>query len=191
MKNNNKITGFTLLEVLVSIALFTLIMLTVYSMFSIAQNTYKHGGNDIELWQNARTSLDRMTRELRQSDEIVTVIPETNDDGLNPPSSELEFKNGHDISTITYIRYYLNGTDLKRRYLAYYFASDPNIYVYADVIDEFDNSPLELILEDRIIGEYFIDLDFWGVDNLVNIYIKLEKSGRDIEAMTTVYGRNL
>jgi len=191
MTYTQKQKGFTLLEVLVSIALFILIMLTAYSMFSIAQNTYNHGGNDIELWQNARASLDRMTREIRQSDEINTNIPEVNDDAINPSVSELEFKNGHDISTITYIRYYLDGTNLKRQHIAYYFSNDPSIYVYADIIDEFDNPPLKLILEDRIIGEYFSNLDFWGSNNLINIYIQLQNKGRDIEAMTAVYGRNL
>jgi len=183
--------GFTLLEVLVSIAVFSLVMLTVYSLFSMAQTTYSQGGNDMELWQNARASLDRMTRELRQAEEIVTVLPATNEDPINPPASELEFKDGHDITQITYIRYYLDGTDLKRRRLAYYFASDPAIYVYAGSVDESDNPPLQLILEDRIIGEYFSNLDFWEVNNLTSIYIQLRKTTRNIELMTAVYGRNL
>ncbi|MFA5318382.1 MAG: type II secretion system protein [Patescibacteria group bacterium] len=183
--------GFTLLEVLFSIGIFSIVMLTAYALFSVAQNTYNQGGNDIELWQNARASLDRITREIRQAQEIATALPEESGDPLNPPSSEIEFQDGHDTSQITYIRYYLNGADLMRRSLAYYFSSDPDIYLYSDALDDFGNPPDELILEDSLIGEYFSDLDFWSVNNVVNIYIKLEKANRDIELMTAVYGRNL
>jgi len=183
--------GFTLLEVLVSIAIFSIVMLTVYSLFSLAQNTYNQGGNDIELWQNARASLDRVTREIRQAQEIPTILPEEGEDPLDPPMSEIEFQDGHDITQITYIRYYLNGTDLMRRHLAYYFSSEPSIYVYSNALDEFENPPDELIIEDVLIGEYFSNLDFWRIDNVVYIYIQLEKTGRDIELMTAVYGRNL
>jgi len=183
--------GFTLLEVVLSVGIFSIVMLTAYSLFSVAQNTYNQGGNDIELWQNGRASLDRITRELRQAQEITTALPEENNDPLNPPPSEIEFQDGHNLSEVTYVRYYLNGNELMRKHLAYYFASDPNIYVYSNALDDFENPPSELILDDNLIGEYFSDLNFWGTDNIINIYIKLQKSGRDIELMTAVYGRNL
>ncbi len=183
--------GFTLLEILVSLGIFSLLMVASYSIFLMAQNVYNSGGDDIELWQNARASLDRMTRELRQTDELKTAIPETRYSSPTPPSSEIEFKNGHDISKITYIRYYINETNLVREHICYYFNEDPDVCVYADSTDEFGNPPQKKIWENNIVGEYFLNLDFWGDEKMINIYTELEKKERHIEVMTAIFGRNL
>ena len=131
--------GFTLLELLISISIFVLVMLTVYSLFSLGQRAYRRGGEEMEIWQNARTSLDRMTREIRQAENIVTVLPPSETDPLNPPVNELQFQDGHDNTEIIYIRYYLDGTDLMRQRLGYYFPDTPAVYVKWDSLDSFGN----------------------------------------------------
>lgn len=183
--------GFTLIETIISIALFTAVILMTASIYSLSQRTYRSGGDENELWQNARVVLDRMTREIRQAKDLVTEIPATDDEPENPPPPELQFQDGHDLSEIKYIKYYLDNTDFKRQIIAYYFDEEPETYVRWDSTDAFENPPNELILENRIIGEYFTNLQFWGESNLINIAVDLSKGDKVVNLLTAVYGRNL
>ena len=183
--------GFTLLEVIVSVAIFSLVILVAYEIYSLGQNIYRRGGDEMEVWQNARASLDRLTREVRQTESLATALPDVNDDPDNPPANELRFQDGHDTSSITYLRYYLNGANLQWQRIAYYFSVQPEVYVTYNSQDQFGNPPEQIILEERVIGEYFSDLDFWRTNNLINIIIHLTKNGREVNLMTAVYGRNL
>lgn len=182
--------GFTTFEIIVSISLFTIAIILINSMYLLSQKSYNKGASQGELTQNIRVSLDRISRELRQSEDIVTVLPETNNDPENPPPNEIFFQDGHDISQVTYLRYYLNVTDLMRSHIAYYFDDEPNIYVVWNSVDEFGDSPEELILEDRIVGEYFNNLEFWGSDGLVHIFINLIKSQNSLNIDTSIFSRN-
>jgi prepilin-type N-terminal cleavage/methylation domain-containing protein len=182
--------GFTLLEILVSISLFAFALILVNSMYSVSQKSYNKGANKGEIIQNSRVSLDRIGRELRQSVNIVTVLPETGDDPLNPPADEIFFQDGHDISQISYLRYYLDGADLRRSLIVYYFPSEPNIYVTYNSVDQYGNPPEESIVEDRIVGEYFSKLEFWASNNLVYISLGLEKNQDTFSVDTSVFVRN-
>ena len=188
MKNNQK--GFTILEIIVSVSLFVFVILLSGSMYSLAQQSYNKGADRGELTQNARVSLDRITRELRQSVNIVTVLPEVADDLGDPPAEEIFFQEGHDISQITYLRYYLDGTDLRRSHIAYYFSEEPDVYVIYNSVDQYGGSPEELIISDRIVGEYFNKLNFWGSGNLVNISVEFIKNKNKLNVNTSVFSRN-
>lgn len=188
MENNNK--GFTILEIIVSLSLFTFVILLVNSMFVVSQNTYNSGSNRGELVQNARVSVDRISREIRQSEEIVTLMPATSTDIMDPPVNEIFFQDGHDITEISYIRYYLNNTDLMRSKIAYFFDSDPSVYVRWDSLDGASQPPNSTVLENRIVGEYFSRLQFWGDNNLINISCGLEKSTSELSIDTKVFSRN-
>jgi len=182
--------GFTLLEILVSLSLFTFAILLVSSMYSLSQKSYNRGAAKGELVQNARVSFDRMTRELRQSLDIVTVLPETDSDPGNPPAEEIFFQDGHDASQITYLRYYLDGTNLKRSYIAYYFSAEPDTYVTYNSLDQNGYPPEELIIEDRIVGEYFNQLQFWGSSGLIHISLGLVKNQDSFSMNTGIFERN-
>ncbi|MDD5072039.1 MAG: hypothetical protein PHQ42_04900 [Patescibacteria group bacterium] len=182
--------GFTILEILVSISLFTFAIILVNSMYSLSQRSYNKGAAKGELAQNARVCLDRMTRELRQSVDIITALPETAVDPLNPPAGEIFFQDGHNADRITYLRYYLNGTDLKRSYIVYYFSSEPDIYVVYNSVDQNGYPPEELIVEDRVVGEYFNGLQFWGSGGLIYISLDLAKNQDSFNINTSVFKRN-
>lgn len=182
--------GFSILEIIVSLSLFVFAILMVFSLYSSAQKSYNKGSDKAELIQNARVCLDRMSREIRQALDIITQLPTTNNDIGNPPPDEIFFRDGHDMNQITYIKYYLDGGDLKRLHVAYYFAVDPGVYVPYDSVDASNNPPEELILEDYIIGEYFNDIDFWGEDGLIYIYLDLVKKDDYYKTETSVFVRN-
>jgi len=177
-------------EILVSVSLFAVIILLSASMYSLSQQTYRKGADQGELVQNARVSIDRISREIRQSVDIVTDLPETPDDIENPPTEEIFFQDGHDISQITYLRYYLDGSDLRRSNIIYYYDEEPSIYVTYNSVDQYGEPPEELILEDRVVGEYFNDLQFWGSGGLVYIYQNLAKNRNIFKIRTAVYSRN-
>ncbi len=183
----NKQNGFTLIEILAVLTLFLVVILLVGSMYILAQQAYIKSSHRAELTQNARVCLDRLSRELRQSIDLVTGISSTT------ASNEILFQDGHDINQITYIRYYLNGTDLMRSHLAYHFEAptyDPDIYVLIDSIDIFSATTTEEILENRIVGEYFNNINFLGSDGLISISIKLEKSNNKLNIDSKIYIRN-
>ena len=181
--SNNK--GFTLLETICAMALFLEVVLLVGSMFIIAQQTYRQGAGQGELIQNARVCLDRLSRELRQSDYLVTDISST-----STPANEIFFQNGHDSSDINYIRYYLDGTDLRRERSVYFFSSDPAVYVYYNSVNAFGNPPTPQVLRDEVIGEYFNQIAFYGEQGLVNIDFNLAKQKNDLTISTKAYIRN-
>ncbi|MDD5032472.1 MAG: prepilin-type N-terminal cleavage/methylation domain-containing protein [Patescibacteria group bacterium] len=187
---NKNQKGFTLLEILVSLSLFTLAIILATSMYSLSQRSYNKGAGKGELVQNARVSLDRISRELRQSVDIVTVLPETDSNPLNPPAAEIFFQDGHDASQITYLRYYLDGTDLKRSRVVYYFATEPATYVAYNGIDQFGDPPEESITEDRVVGEYFNQLQFWGSSGLVHVSLALEKGQDSFNITSSIFKRN-
>jgi type IV pilus assembly protein PilW len=60
-------SGFTLLEMLVSSAVFVIVLFAVYLMFTTNQVTYARGENKVELQQNGRVAMRRMAREIRMA----------------------------------------------------------------------------------------------------------------------------
>ena len=180
--NDNR--GFTLAELLVAIVIGILILSIVTSTFILSQRVLRKSNLKAELAQNGRITLDLMSREIRQANEIITVLPTT--DSSAP--SELEFEDGHTNTQIQYIRYYLSGTNLKRQIIAYYFDTDPSTYIFWDDIDPF-GSPSSTILKDQIIGENFTDIDFWGNNN-INIELILIKQTEQIEMKSVINPRN-
>lgn len=187
-KLTKKISGFTILEIVVSISLFIIIILLINSIYSLSQQVYNKSADEAELVQNARVCLDRISREIRQSVNIITAMPSN---PTSTPANEIFFQDGHDIDQMTYIYYYLDDSNLIRQHRAYYFDSEPGVYVPIGSVDGFGAPPEELILEDRIVGEYFDSLEFWGEGGHVNINITLSKNKDSLEIDTSVYSRNL
>ena len=79
--------GFTLTETTIVIAIFSLVIATVYLIFILNQRVYLAGEEMAEITQNGRVILERMTREIRQAKEIVTELVD--------PANEIIFQDGH------------------------------------------------------------------------------------------------
>lgn len=178
------------METIISLSLFIIIIILVNTMYSTAQKTYNKNSNQAELTQNARVALDRLSRELRQSTDIITELPPTEDDPNNPPANQIFFQDGHDTSQITYLLYSLDGANLRRQNKAYYFPSSPSIYVLHNSVDQYDDPPVETIISDQVVGEYFNSLEFWGSNGLINIGVGLEKNQNSFNLGTSIYSRN-
>lgn len=182
--------GFTLLEIIVSVTLFTIIIILVSDIYLITQRAYNKNSDTAELTQNARVSLDRISRELRQSSNIVTILPETGTDPDNPPANQIFFQDGHETGQTTYLRYYLDGANLMREHKAYYFNQEPSVYVTYNSLDQGGSPPQELVIDNRVVGEYFNRLEFWGANGLINISLGLAKGQNTFAIDTSVFSRN-
>lgn len=88
---SKNIKGFTLTEMIISVAIFALVLIIVYSSYSLSQRSYLEGENLAELTQNGRVILERISREIRQAKEIATELPQ---DRTDPPD-EIKFHDGH------------------------------------------------------------------------------------------------
>ena len=60
----NKKSFFTLLEVLVSMGVFSLLMLALMQFFSAAQGVWERTGNKAELFESAKTAMDIIANDL-------------------------------------------------------------------------------------------------------------------------------
>lgn len=182
--------GFTLLEITVSISLFAIIIILTGDIYLVTQRAYRKNSDLAELTQNARVSLDRLSRELRQAAEIITTLPPGENDPLNPPADLIFFQDGHNSENITYLRYYLDGASLMRQHEAYHFEGYPDNYVSYNSLDQGGSSPEINILETRLVGEYFTEIKFWETDGSVNISLSLEKNQNNFTQKTAIFSRN-
>jgi len=67
--------GFTLVEMLVSIAILSVIMAAMFSFLWGTSNHWAAGKNTAETTDNARIGLNRMTRELKQASILTSAEP--------------------------------------------------------------------------------------------------------------------
>ncbi|NBX68134.1 MAG: prepilin-type N-terminal cleavage/methylation domain-containing protein [Proteobacteria bacterium] len=66
-KTNENLAGFTLLEVLLSMALFSIIALTTIKQITLIRNTKDTAFKDVDAFSNARSALNAMETDIRQA----------------------------------------------------------------------------------------------------------------------------
>ncbi len=189
--------GLTLLEILTTLFVAMAVLSLVITTYIAYQRVYRSQNDSLELTQNARIIVDRISREIRQTAEVATHLPELRDILVDPPPHEIEFQDGHDTASTHYIRYYLSGTDLNRQVAAYWFPPndcdtppDPSEWAYWDTLDIDGNSPQRCVLEDQTIAEYLADMEFWG-SGLIRFSFELLKNEETLTTEGGVNGRNL
>ncbi|WP_445348981.1 PilW family protein [Desulforudis sp. DRI-14] len=110
--------GLTLIEVLVTAVLLSLILGTAYFVVDSSMLNWKKGDEQVDVQQNLRLAMDRLTRELRASAGVVEI----------PPNSYIVFMSPDFMSPDNkrYIKYYLSGNEIKRA------TSNDNVYWYGN-----------------------------------------------------------
>jgi prepilin-type N-terminal cleavage/methylation domain-containing protein len=97
--------SFTLLEVLVSIAILTLVVAGVFSVFYVGDTCWRTDTGLVDLQQQVRQAIDGMSREIRQGNPGSIAITEA--------GARIDFSIGGDN-----IAYYLNNGQIIREYSA-------------------------------------------------------------------------
>lgn len=187
LKNNS---GFTLTEIITVLGITLIITLITYDIFLVSQTSFKSGDEKLEITQNGRVFLDRVSRELRQTPEIATSLPATKTEAGFPPAAEIMFEDGHDIVDIQYLRYFLDDSLIKRQRLIYYFSSEPTTHVRHDARDAFGNLPQSTVVEERTIAEYINQLKFYG-SSVTYVEVWLAKGKNRLHLYTGIWGRNI
>lgn len=118
MRGQENQHGFTLLEVLVTSAIFGIVLVAIYTTYAASHTTSVRGENKIELQQNARTGMQQMAREIRMAGyDPSPAIPS------QVSQTAIQVANANDITFIAdvdangstdWVRYRLNGTQLFR-----------------------------------------------------------------------------
>lgn len=182
--------GFTLIELLIALAGGVLVFSGILYLFSITRDTALQGSIRAELIQNNRIALERIARDLRQAEELVTSLPDSDSNPERRPANELEFQDGHDPETLTYIRYYLDGQYLHRETSFYSFDSYPNTRVEFNSWDEWGRPPTKRDLDDQIVAEGFANIEFFG-EGLITTRTTLQNENVIMIVPTTIFARNL
>jgi len=184
-------------------AIFTIAIVLIFAIYFTSQKFYQKTEIKAEILQNARVVSERISRELRQTQEIVTVLPQTPDNPSSPPPSEIEFQDGHLPSPYSYlgsdyyyIRYYISGGagEINRQYKVYCFDDCSVCSTYfkwndTKIIDGVLTQAHGCSLEDRTVGELAQTIEFWGA-GVINISLKLQKLNEQMDFQTNVFGRN-
>lgn len=192
--------GFSIVEVLVTATIFSLAVVLVFSIYLVSQKFYQKSELEAEILQNGRVILERITREIRQTPEIVTVLPQTQDS----PAVEIEFRDGHSPSPFAYegsgyyyISYFVaTGTrEVHRQYKVYCFddcglCSEFFRWNDSRTQGEETFNAHSCLLEDRIVGEYADSLGFWEAGT-VNVSLSLSNFQERIDFTSSIFGRNL
>ncbi len=181
-KNLGIVGGFSLLEIIVAVLIAILLLLVIYSIFSLSQHTRRSLEDRAEIVQNQRAIADRLSRELRQANMIVTTLP----------ANEIMFEDGHgnlEGLPIQYIRYYLDSTNLYREVNYYYLTTDPTTHVLYNETDDLGNPATQAIIENRLVAEYLSSLQFYG-DSIITIQLTFTKNNQIITLTSDVAPRN-
>lgn len=189
--------GFTLVEVLTVVFLSVIIVAAGYYLYLVSFRSFSKNSASAELTQNARIALERMSRDIRQSMDIVTALPESPEEGTVP--SELKFQDGHNFwptaGSIQYITYYLQGNDLHRKVSHFAFPDAPNDWVLWSTIrgtPAHPESPTEISdpQDDVIKAQHITSVQFWG-NQLVTIHLTVSDTKNTYEFETKTLGRNV
>jgi len=188
--------GLTLIEILVAIAISIVIIAASYEVYNISYKSYKKNYAMAELSQNARIALERMSRDVRQTMEILTDLPENPDVGT--PPSAIKFQDGHSYwadGRIQYLTYYLSGTNLNRKISHFTFTTPcetapPSTWVLFSARDALEQPPAECDNEDTPRAEKITNLQFWGT-SVVTINLTVSDGTTTYNYQTKALGRNV
>lgn len=183
--------AFSLPELLIAITITALVVEAAYFASRIGQETFKKTSEKIELAQNARVILDRMSREIRQATDVVTELPPVSDDPGDPPKNTIMFEDGH-IVINQYISYRIDNGNAYRAVTAYYFGPtlpDSSEWVIHDAIDSENNPPNSTNINDDLIAENITSLEIYG-DTVIYIEMTASKDDQSADFATAVYPRN-
>src|SRR3990172_9035048 len=117
MKAGEHPNGFTLVEVLITSAIFVIVLFAVYTSFESSQKTVTWGGTKVEVQQTARVAMGMMANEIRTAgydpSNAITLLPTTAVQAANP--NTVTFIGDVDGDNVTdQVTYSLQGTQVIR-----------------------------------------------------------------------------
>lgn len=182
-------SGFSLTELLVAVMVSSILVTTTVSVFSLVRKSMAQDQARADISQNARITVDRLSRELRQTPQVVTVLPQNPADTSVAQPGEIEFEDGH-TNDLSYRRYYRTGTTLQLQVKEYYFAASPSVRVRWNETDGSGNLPLSAVLSTQDIAEFVTTLAFYGSE-VIQMNVTTSDGGFQVfRLQSSIQGRN-
>lgn len=191
--------SFTLIEFLIATAIFALVMSLSASSFVLGWRAFSQGSQIAQLQQNGRVVVERLSREVRQTDELILEaeqtwlnnLLETND---YPFPAPILFQDARQ-DDLQYVIYSLKENESKQLYrlsVYFYFPDDPAVQVRWNAADTNGNPPQATLVKEELVGEYIKEIDFQQLSSkMININLILEKEGKTLDLETKIGGRNI
>lgn len=189
--------AFTLVELLVAISISSILIVVSVSVYNLFRRSTIADQAKSDLSQNARVALDRLTRELRQTPDIVTQLPASPSDTTVVEPNEIEFEDGNvsvgDPDYLTYHRYYLAGTTLEMDIREYYFASDTSTRVHWNDRDASNNLPIAHVISTQAVAQDVSGFVLYGQKPVEVILTTSDPAlpGQTYQLRTYLTGRNI
>lgn len=194
-KNMKNRKAFTLVEILTVVVLGAIIISAAYGVYLASYKSYKYNSESAELTQNARIALERMSREIRQAQEIINpqTMPPTAD---SPTQNIIVFQDGHTIFStpspdptcaIQYIEYTISNNNLIRTIIQY---KDP---LQGNLCVKYNPANPQLTvnrLPEEIKAENIKTLKFFGSNTLITIFIEVTDGKINYKFQTQTSPRN-
>jgi prepilin-type N-terminal cleavage/methylation domain-containing protein len=188
-RTSKKKLGFTLIEVLVAIIVSSILISITVSVYNLFRKSMILDQSKADIAQNGRISLDRLTRELRQTPDVVTTLPnDVNDVSVAQPG-QIEFQDGH-ANDLTYRRYYVSGSTLKVDTKEYYFSGNSGVRVPWNASGG-QGTLTAHVISTQDIADSIQNISFYGSNQVQIIMNTIGESNQVYPLRTVVYGRNL
>jgi len=111
--NNNR--GVTLIELIIALAIFSILLILAYSIFFSGINTWNRGEDKADIIQNARFAVEMISTDIRRADKIIATskVGTIGSDYSNNFGFVIQQMEGS--STYKYILYYWDKVDKIKR----------------------------------------------------------------------------
>lgn len=181
--------AFSLTELLVAVMISSILVTLTVSVFTLVRKSMVIDQAKADITQNARITVDRLSRELRQTPQVVTLLPLNAADTSVSQPGEIEFEDGH-ANDLTYRRFYLSGTTLQLQVKEYYFAASPSNRVRWNEVNGSGDLPLSAVISTQDIAEYVNSLVFYGSEVIQMEVTTTDGLNQTFTLQTSVQGRN-
>ena len=189
MRNLLRRPGFTLVELVVAMTVSTILIGVTVSVYTLFRKSINLDQNRADLTQNARVTLDRLSRDIRQTPSIVTLLPTDPNDTTVTEPGEIEFEDGH-AQNLTYLRYYLNGETLELATKQYYFSYDTGTRVHWNSTGNGGIAPTSSVISTQDVADRVKSIAFYGRKPLQIIITTTDDGIQTYVLRTSIYERN-
>ena len=193
---NSSRAAFTLIELLVAMVISSILITATTSVYTLFRKSVTADQAKADITQNGRIAMDRISRELRQTSDIVTDLPQDPADTSVIQPSGIEFLNGHavvgDSNYLTYNKYYISGGVLKLDVKEYYFASFPNTRVVWNTVGSGGSAPVAHVISTQDVADRVTGIHLYDDNNVITMVLTTGDGQRQTSTLrTAIVGRNL
>jgi len=187
MRHNQ--AAFTVVELLVAVVISSILITITVATYSLFRRSMTMDQSRANLAQNARIAMDRMSREIRQTPDVVTVLPSSPSDTSVTQPGEIEFEDGH-AGDLTYKRYYISGGTLKMDTKEYYFATDPTVRVTWSAVGSGGVTPVSHVISTQDIADSVASLAAYGDVEISLVLTTSDSFNQQYHLRSTILRRN-